>query len=197
MNVSIESPAYKLDEMMTGMYGELRRIAARCLRTERSGHTLQATALVHEIYLKLCNQAGYEFSGRMHFMAIAARVMRQILVDHARARATGKRNGDRLVPFTTSLDVASDKSGEQVELLELDRALDALAREHESLAQLIEMRYFGGLTAEETAEILERSVHVVRHDLRLAQAWLRRELSRSGKAEAGALAGRISASANN
>jgi RNA polymerase sigma factor (TIGR02999 family) len=165
--------------MMTDLYGELRRIAAQRLRAERSGHTLQPTALVHEIYLKLSNQTRNRFVDGKHFLAIVSRVMRQVLVDYARARATGKRNGDGLVPFTTSMEVPGDMGAAPVELLELDQALNALATQDEALAQLIEMRYFGGMTAEETAEVLNRSVHVVRHDLRLAQAWLRRELSRN------------------
>jgi RNA polymerase sigma-70 factor (ECF subfamily) len=172
-----------LNDLVAGLYGELRRVAARHLRAERSDHTLQATALVHEVYLRLSDQTHCRFADRLHFMAIVSRVMRQVLVDYARARATRKRGGGthgspQRVPFTTSLDVAGETGTEHIELLELDRTLVALAREDESLAQLVEMRYFGGMTAEETAEALGCSVHVVRHDLRLAQAWLRRELSR-------------------
>jgi RNA polymerase sigma factor (TIGR02999 family) len=104
--------------------------------------------------------------------------MRQVLVDYARARATKKRDRDATFMLTAGADVEAKSAMELIELLDLDRALDALAQEDQSLAQLMEMRYFGGMTAEETAEALRQSVHVVRHDLRLAQAWLRRKLSR-------------------
>lgn len=172
-----------LNELVTALYDELRRIAARHLRKERPDHTLQTTALVHEAYLRLFDDAERRFTDRVHFLAVASRVMRQVLVDYARARATKKRGAGgrgnlQRVAWTATLHVEGETGVEQLELLELDRALEALAREDKSLAQLIEMRYFGGMTAEETAEALGRSVHTVRHDLRLAQAWLRRELSR-------------------
>jgi RNA polymerase sigma factor (TIGR02999 family) len=166
-----------LSELVKSLYDELRRIAAGKLRAERTDHTLQTTALVHEAYLKLVGDHRRQFADRVHFLAVASRVMRQVLVDYARARATKKRAGDP-VHLTTSLAVAGDSGVEQIELLSLNSALDALAAEDQSLAQLVEMRYFGGMTAEETAEALGRSVHVVRHDLRLAQAWLRRNLTR-------------------
>ena len=121
-------------------------------------------------------EARARFSDRNHFLALASRVMRQVLVDHARARATQKRGHGERREWTTRMAV--QEASEPVDLLDLDRVLDALASENELFSQLIEMRYFGGMTAEETAEALGRSVHVVRHDLRLAQAWLRRELSR-------------------
>jgi RNA polymerase sigma factor (TIGR02999 family) len=104
--------------------------------------------------------------------------MRQVLVDYARARATRKRDANATVVLTAGADLEASAGMEQIELLDLDNALDTLNREDQSLAQLIEMRYFGGMTAEETAEAMGQSVHVVRHDLRLAQAWLRRKLSR-------------------
>jgi len=167
-----------LNELVAALYGELHRIAARQLRAERLAHTLQATALVHEAYLKLVGDNQREFADRVHFLAVASRVMRQVLVDYARARATKKRQGDATFVLTAGAEVEENAGLEQIELLDLDNALDALAREDQSLAQLIEMRYFGGMTAEETAEALGQSVHVVRHDLRLAQAWLRRQLRR-------------------
>ena len=172
-----------LNELVTLLYGELHRIAAHHLRGERTGHTLQATGLVHEVYIRLWGDAARQFQDRVHFLAVASRVMRQVLVDYARARATAKRGGagggsPQRVEWTTRLEVEGDAGVKQIELLELDSALDALGGEDKSLAELIEMRYFGGMTAEETADALGRSVHIVRHDLRLAQAWLRRELSR-------------------
>lgn len=164
-----------LNELTPALYSELHRIAARHLRRERPNHTLQTTALVHEAYLKLFDSAGRGFAGEVHFLAVASRVMRQILVDYARGRATKKRAAGPLWP--TSLEVEGDAGIELLEVIELDTALKALADEDERLARLIEMRYFGGMTAEETAEALALSVHVVRHDLRFAQAWLRRKLA--------------------
>ena len=169
-----------LNELVATLYNELHRIAARHLRGERSDHTLQTTALVHEAYLRLFDDSQRGFANRGHFLAVASRVMRQVLVDYARARATQKRGGGEQSAWTTSLEVEGHTGIEQLELLELDRAIEALAREDKSLAEVIEMRYFGGMTAEETAEALGRSVHVVRHDLRLAQAWLRRDLGTPG-----------------
>lgn len=168
-----------LGELTPTLYGELRRIASRHLRGERSNHTLQATALVHEAYLKLIGARERQFADEVHFLAVASRVMRQVLVDYARSRSTQKRaGGARVEPlWTTTLEVKSDDGMELIELIELDQAIEALAAENEPLARLIEMRYFGGMTAEESAEALGLSVHVVRHDLRFAQAWLRRKLS--------------------
>ena len=167
-----------LNELVTALYGELRRIAARQLRGERPCHTLQTTGLVHEAYLKLLGDNQRGFSDRVHFLAVASRVMRQVLVDYARARATRKRDANATIMLADGAEVESIAALEPIELLDLDAALDALTREDQSLTRLIEMRYFGGMTAEETAEALGQSVHVVRHDLRLAQAWLRRKLSR-------------------
>jgi RNA polymerase sigma factor (TIGR02999 family) len=166
-----------LPELVAALYDELHRIAARQLRGERPSHTLQTTALVHEAYLKLIGDKQRGFADRAHFLAVASRVMRQVLVDYARARATKKRDKDATFVLTAGAG-AAEKALEPIELLDLDNALDALAQEDQTLAQLIEMRYFGGMTAEETAEALNQSVHVVRHDLRLAQSWLRRKLSR-------------------
>jgi len=167
-----------LNDLVTALYPELRRIAARKLRSERAGHTLQTTALVHEAYLRLIGDEPRRFADRVHFLAVAARVMRQVLVDYARSRATAKRGGDPALPVPARLQVEDESGVELVELLDLDFALDGLAAEDQQLARLIEMRYFGGMSAEDTAEALGLSVHVVRHDLQLAQAWLRRRLDR-------------------
>lgn len=166
-----------LNPLVALLYGELHRIAARHLRRERPEHTLQPTALVHEAYLKLFDSAGRQFTGKVHFLAVASRVMRQVLVDHARARATQKRGAVENVDKVQGLKVLGEAGADQIELIALDDALGALSAEDGRLAQLVEMRYFGGMTAEETAEALGLSVHVVRHDMRLAQAWLRRKLS--------------------
>ena len=174
-----------LNSLVVVLHNELHRIAARHLRQERAAHTLQTTALVNEAYLKLIGGATHGFADRAHFLAVASRVMRQILVDYARSRGARKRGGGegahvQLTEREHKLELASDADSEQVEILDLDRALEALAEEDQSLARLIEMRYFGGMTAEETAEVLEQSVHTVRHDLRFAQAWLRKKLCEPG-----------------
>ena len=171
-----------LNELVAALYGELHRIAARQLRGERPSHTLQPTALVHEAYLKLVSDHERRFADRVHFLAVASRIMRQVLVDHARARAAKKRAGvefgnDQPEALTARITLQGDDRVADVELMDLDGALEALSREDEALGRLIEMRYFGGMTAEETADVLGQSVHIVRHDLRLAQAWLRRKLS--------------------
>lgn len=164
-------------EMTPILYGELRRIAARHMGTERRNHTLQPTALVHEAYLKLAVAEERTFADNVHFLATASRVMRQLLMDHARSRSAQKRPGTAGVSLSTAGLQLKDESGPGAdELMNLDDALNALAAENKALAQLIEMRYFGGMTAEESAEALGMSVHVVRHDLRFAQAWLRRRL---------------------
>ena len=150
------------------------------MQGQRSGHTLQPTALVNEAFIKLFQDAAPQLADRAHFLALMSRVMRQVLVDHARAQRAAKRGGgEARVPWDTNIEVRSDSGGEQVSLLDLHRALEALARDDASLAQIVEMHYFGGLTAEEAAVVIGRSAHAVRHDLRLARAWLRRELARS------------------
>lgn len=172
-----ESP---LGELTPVIYEELRRIASRHLRDERPNHTLQATALVHEAYLKLAGAAQQKFSGEVHFRAVASRVMRQVLVDYARSRAARKRSGQAIQEQLSmeSLEARDESGMEPVDLIGLHDAIKDLAAENESMARMIEMRYFGGMTAEETAEALGLSAHVVRHDLRFAQAWLRRKLAR-------------------
>jgi len=162
-------------ELIRVVYHTLHRIAESQLRKERPDHTLQPTALVNEAYLKLFGHSHIEFADRAHFFVVVSRAMRRILVDHARARATARRSGDQ-VQLDTSIE-SEAAAAEPTKLLDLDLAIDALAREQSSLAELIEMRYFGGMTAEESAEVLGRSVHIVRHELRLAHAWLRRELA--------------------
>ena len=165
-------------KLMDVVYLALHRIAKGHLRKERSDHTLQPTALVNEAYLKLFGHSEIQFVDRAHFFAVVSQAMRRILVDHARTRAAIRRGseGER-VPLSTTIEVEAANGKTQMGILELDLALDALAREKSSLAQLVEMRYFGGMTAEESAEAVGRSVHVVRHELRIAHAWLRRELA--------------------
>ena len=167
-----------LDRLVTLLYPELRKLAGSYLRNERSGHTLQPTALVHEAYARLVKQDQPDFSGRMHFMAIAAQVMRQILVDHARVRNAGKRGGGAAkLPFDQALAVAMERSSAMVAI---DDALSELARMDSVKCRLIEMRFFGGMTAEDSAEVLHMPVTEVRRHLRVAQAWLQRELRPRG-----------------
>jgi len=167
-----------LNELIPQVYGELRRIAQSFMRRQRPGHTLQPTALVNEAFIKLFEDARPAFVDRAHFLALMARVMRQVLVDHARALGAAKRGGsERRVPWDTNIEVVAARGHRQLNVLELQDALESLERESQSLAEVLEMHYFGGMTAEETAAVVGRSVHIVRHDLRLARAWLRRELA--------------------
>jgi RNA polymerase sigma factor (TIGR02999 family) len=166
-----------LDELMPIVYGELRRIAQAFMRRQRPGHTLQPTALVNEAFIKLFEDAQPEVADRAHFLALMARVMRQVLVDHARAVAADKRGGgEERVPWDTNIEIRSDRQTEQLSVLDLHRALEALERENPTLAEVVEMHYFSGMTAEEVCSAVGRSVHVVRHELRFGRAWLRREL---------------------
>ena len=163
-----------LDRLLPLVYAELRRIAQKHLRDERRGHTLQPTALVHEMYAKLAAESAPEVRDRIHFLSVAAHVMRQILIDHARTKYAQKRGG-RQEKF--SLDEARDACIEKPAIMvRIDDALNQLARHDPRKVQLIEMRFFGGLTAEESAAVLDLPVNVVRRELRVAQAWLQREL---------------------
>jgi RNA polymerase sigma factor (TIGR02999 family) len=166
-------------DLTPALYSQLRRIASRYLNSERRNHTLQPTALVHEAYLKLAGVRERSFSDDVHFLAVASRVMRQVLVDYARSRATQKRFGEfsRVSLRTGNFEIKDEGGPEMIGFIHLNDALETLARENETLARLVEMRYFGGMTAEESAEALGISVHVARHDLRYAQAWLRKRLS--------------------
>jgi RNA polymerase sigma factor (TIGR02999 family) len=169
-----------LDELMPLMYAELRRIARAHMSRQRDGHTLQPTALVNEAYLRLFGDVEPRLTDRNHFLALMSRIMRQVLVDHARSSGAAKRGGsDARVPLETSIEVNDGGDAQQqLNLLDLHRALETLERENAALSQVIELHYFGGLTADEVAAAVGRSVHIVRHDLRLARAWLRRELAR-------------------
>ena len=166
--------AAALDRLLPLIYAELRRIASRHLRRERLGHTLQPTALVHEAYLKLVQATELEWRDRAHFFAVAARVMRQILVDHARARQAGKRGG--ALRKVSIEDVAAPGVTADVDLLALDTALGRLAHFDPQQSRVVELRYFGGLTIEETAEVIGVSPATVKREWMMAKAWLRREL---------------------
>jgi len=167
-----------LDDLMPLVQVELRRIAQSFMRRQRPGHTLQPTALINEAFVKVFQDGRLLFADRAHFLALMARVMRQVLVDHARAAGAAKRGGgEHGLSWDSQIEVIAEP-GVPRKVLELHDALDALAHEHDSLAQIVEMHYFGGMTAEETAVVVGRSAHAVQHDLRLARAWLRRELTR-------------------
>jgi RNA polymerase sigma factor (TIGR02999 family) len=172
-----------LERLTPLVYGELRRLAYTFMRQERPDHTLQATALVNEAYLRLVDIRAVDWQDRAHFMAIAAQTMRRVLVDAARARAAEKRGGDmeRADRGASGVDLDSmpaPGTDRALELCALDDALDALARMDARRAKVIELRFFGGLTVEETAEILQISPQSVMRDWKLARAWLTRELRR-------------------
>lgn len=165
------------DRLVGAVYDELRRQAERAMRREGGEHTLQATALVHESYLRLVDQRRVEWRNRAHFFAIASTVMRRILVDHARARLTAKRGGG-VVPITLAGAAhGGAQETDDVDLLALHEALERLAQLDPEQARLVELRYFGGLTIEETAEALDVSPATVKREWALARAWLRRELA--------------------
>jgi RNA polymerase sigma factor (TIGR02999 family) len=165
------------DRLVAAVYDELRRQADRAMRREGGAHTLQATALVHESYLRLVDQRQVEWRNRAHFFAIASTVMRRILVDHARARLTAKRGGG-VVPITLAGAAhGGAQETDDVDLLALHEALERLAALDADQARLVELRYFGGLTIEETAEALGVSPATVKREWALARAWLRRELA--------------------
>jgi len=162
------------------VYEELRRLARHFMRLEGPGHTLQTTALIHEAYLRLVEQRETTWQNRAHFFAVAAQSMRRILVDHARASQTAKRGGNAEI---ISLDeepigFSQEKSGE---LIALDEALTRLADLSPRQTQIIELRFFGGLSVEETAEVLQIAPRTVKRDWRVARAWLHREVRNSNQ----------------
>lgn len=164
-----------LERLIPLVYGELRRQARGYLRKERSGHTLQPTALVHEVYLRLVDQSQVKWQNRAHFFGVAARAMREILVDHARKRRAAKRGGpDSLISID---DVNPASPPRNLDLLDLDRTLKRLAALDERQARLVELRVFGGLTIDETAEVLEISPATVSREWHHAETWLHREMS--------------------
>jgi RNA polymerase sigma-70 factor (ECF subfamily) len=164
-----------LSRLIPAIERELRRIAQRCMAGERAGHSLQATALVNEAYIRLIDVRQMDWQNRAHFLAMAARVMRRILVDSARAKRYQKRGGGEVrITFDEGLAVAGDAPPD---LVALDDALHLLAKMDERRSQVIELRFFGGLTVEETAVVLKVAPDTVMRDSRLAKAWLARELS--------------------
>ena len=165
-----------LDELTPMVYRELKLLAERYLRRERSGHTLQPTALAHEAYIKLIDQQSVNWRNRAHFFGIAAETMRRILVDHARARLAEKRGGgEAKFSLDESIDVSDQRAGQ---LVALDEALKTLANLDPQKSRLVELKYFGGMTLEETAEVLGVSRATVIREWRMAKAWLYGELSK-------------------
>jgi RNA polymerase sigma factor (TIGR02999 family) len=163
------------DKLIPLVYAELRRVAAHYMRTQAPGHTLQTTALIHEAFLKLAGRPEKHWNGRAHFLGVAAQAMRHILVDHARAQDRAKRGGG---VHAVSLEECGAVPVERAaELVALDEALDRLAAIDPRKARVVEMRYFGGLSVDEVAELLVVSPDTVMRDWRLAKTWLRRELS--------------------
>jgi RNA polymerase sigma-70 factor, ECF subfamily len=163
-----------LDQLIPVVYQQLHKLAARCLRTERPDHTLRATALVNEAYLRLVD-ADVQWQDRIHFFAVSARLLRRILVDHAKASKRQKRGaGAQMIPLNESMIVGPQSSAG---IVELDAALERLESQDKRKCEIVELLCFGGLTYDETAAALNISPATVHRELRLARAWLRRELS--------------------
>ncbi len=164
-----------VNRLLPLVYNELRRLAASYLQRERAGHTLQATALVHEAWLRLVDQSRVEWQNRAHFFGVAAQMMRRILVDHARAHVAGKRGGGVAhVSLDNSLEISSER---HAELIAIDEALKALAAFDPMKSKIVELRFFGGLSVEEVAAVLNSSTATVNRHWRMARAWLYTHIS--------------------
>lgn len=170
-----EGDAKALDSLIPLVYGELHRLAHRYLRSERPGHTLQSTDLLHEAYIRLADQNRIQWQNRAHFYGVAAALIRNILVDYARTRGAGKRGGNALrLSLNAAVGVAD---GRDVDLLDLDGALVKLNQHDSALCRVLELRFFGGLTVEETAQVLNVSESTVKRQWVLAKTWIFRELT--------------------
>ena len=167
-----------MEQLAPAIYSELRRIARGYMLHERPDHTLQATALVHEAYLHLIDVHNVQWQDRAHFFAVAAKMMRRILTDRARARVAAKRGGPGIALHLDDIPEVGDWRA--TELVALDEALTSMAQIDPRKAKVIELRFFAGLSVEETAEVLKISPQTVMRDWKLARAWLERELGRSG-----------------
>src|SRR5262245_29118882 len=176
-----EGDSSALEQLTPLVYRELHRLARYYMSQERAGHTLQATALVNEAYIRLVDVNRMQWQNRAHFLAVAAQMMRRILVEFARRRHRQKRGGDVMfVPIEDAQDVSAEAA---VDLVGLSDALTALAGLDGRMSQVVELRFFGGLTVEETAEVLNVSPETVMRDWKTAKAWLLRELSHTGRGE--------------
>ena len=174
-----------LEALVPLVYKELRDIARHHLRRERPEHTLQSAALVHEAYLRLVDQRPFDSENRAHFLAVASRLMRQILVDYARSHRAAKRGADRLVELDTSVVLPQVRS---VDVVALDDALNRLAKLDEQQGRIVELRFFGGLATDEIAEVLGISASTVKRDWNVAKAWLTRQMKKESRGKAGAVA---------
>jgi len=169
-----------LQALVPLVYKDLRAMAHAYLKRERPGHTLQTTALVHEAYLRLVGQRPFEAENRKHFVAVAARLMRQILVDYARSRGAAKRGADRKVELDTAVAMPQMPN---TDVVALDDALKLLAEVDEQQSRIVELRFFGGLTTEEAAEVLSISRSTAKRDWNVAKAWLARQMKRGSRGE--------------
>jgi RNA polymerase sigma factor (TIGR02999 family) len=167
-----------LEQLMPLVYGELRRLAGAYLRRERSNHTLQSTALVHEAFMRLVHQQDVQWRNRAHFYAIAARMIRRILVDYARSAHAGKR-GSGAIKLALDEAMAVPQSGTDIDLLGLNDALDRLAEMDERQGKIVELRFFAGLSIEETSEVMSLSPASIKREWQTARAWLFREMTRT------------------
>jgi RNA polymerase sigma factor (TIGR02999 family) len=174
-----------LEALVPLVYKELRVIARHHLQRERPGHTLQSAALVHEAYLRLLDQRPFDTENRAHFLAVASRLMRQILVDYARSHGAAKRGADRRVDLDASLVLPQVRSADVVAL---DDALNDLSSLDEQQGHIVELRFFGGLTTEEIAEVLGISPSTVKRDWNVAKAWLTRQMRKGSRDDTGAVA---------
>ncbi len=174
-----------LERLVPLVYKELRDIARLHLMRERPGHTLQSAALVHEAYLRLLDQRPFHTENRAHFLAVASRLMRQILVDYARSHGAAKRGADRRVELDASIVLPQIRTADVVAL---DDALNDLTQLDEQQGRIVELRFFGGLATEEIAEVLGISPSTVKRDWNVAKAWLTREMKKGNRGDAGAMA---------
>ncbi len=174
-----------LQALIPLVYKELRDIARHHLQRERPGHTLQSAALVHEAYLRLIDQRPFDTENRAHFLAVASRLMRQILVDYARSHGAAKRGADRRVELDASLVLAQVRS---TDVVALDDALTGLAKLDEQQGRIVELRFFGGLATEEIAKVLGISSSTVKRDWNVAKAWLTRQMRKGAHGYTGAVA---------
>jgi RNA polymerase sigma factor (TIGR02999 family) len=174
-----------LEKLVPLVYKELRDIARYHLQRERPGHTLQSAALVHEAYLRLLGQRPFDTENRAHFLAVASRLMRQILVDYARSHGAAKRGADRRVELDTSLVLPTGRS---TDVVALDDALTGLAKLDEQQCRIVELRFFGGLATEEIAEVMGVSASTVKREWNVAKAWLTREMKREAHGDTGTVA---------
>jgi len=181
-----EGKAGAVDRLLPAVYEELRSLAARYLDRERPDHTLQATALVHEAYLNLVDQTRVEWKNRAHFFGVAATAMRRLLINHAVRRKTAKRGGDqRRAEWDDALAVFEERA---LDLVAMDEALSRLAELDPRQSKIVEMRFFGGLTNQEIAEVLQLSVRTVEREWRMARAWLRKEITKGNEDADGSMA---------